>query len=121
MPELPKRPCRRSGCPEITAEGYCARHQAERRAQYDREQRPERCNLYSTSAWRTLRRWQLSQHPACEICKAEGRMTLASLVHHVQTVEDRPDLALSRANLMSLCDSCHSRLHATEKKKIGRW
>ena len=32
----------------------------------------------------------------------------ATLVDHIQTVKEAPDLAFSMENLQSLCDSCHS-------------
>lgn len=33
------------------------------------------------------------------------------MVHHKQTIEDRPDLRLDLSNLESLCDSCHQKTH----------
>jgi 5-methylcytosine-specific restriction endonuclease McrA len=66
--------------------------------------------FYDSPAWRALRREKLTLCPLCEICKAEGRITVATEVHHLKERRDHPELALSMSNLQSLCKSCHSRL-----------
>ena len=35
----------------------------------------------------------------------------ATMVHHVQPLDVRPDLALDLDNLRSLCEVCHNRAH----------
>lgn len=47
----------------------------------------------------------------CQRCKRYGRITQATTVHHIQHLEDRPDLAYDPANLMSVCQACHAALH----------
>ena len=113
MPSTPAKPCRRIGCTELTDNGLCPQHLAAQRATYDREKRPERHKLYSTIAWKNLREWHIARHPVCEQCKQIGRMTLATIVHHRQPIETHPELALTASNLESICDSCHSALHAS--------
>ena len=63
------------------------------------------------------------QHYECQICRAEGKIVKATIVHHVNFVRNRPDLALSKyytyegkqyRNLISVCSPCHNRVH-TEK------
>ena len=79
--------------------------------------RKERMKIYNSARWRELRRLKLSQDPLCEMCKRNGIVTLATDVHHKQSFMDYHDtqtrnvLAFSMDNLMSLCDSCHSKLH----------
>lgn len=54
----------------------------------------------------------------CQRCKARGRYAPAVIVHHVQHLRDRPDLALSvwdpdtgERQLVSLCKRCHEAEH----------
>ena len=48
-------------------------------------------------------------HPLCEMCLKEGRLTPVEEVHHIVPLSQggthRND------NLMSLCQSCHTKLH----------
>ena len=62
-------------------------------------------DIYATRRWQRLRLQVLVKHPLCECC---GRPS--SQVHHVESIEERPDLAFDEGNLMSLCAACHSRL-----------
>lgn len=87
----------------------------------------------------------------CQRCKEKGKLTIvkpvslykgtdikrkrSGVVHHVNEVKDRPDLALSKyyyddkgnkkRNLIVLCDSCHEIVHKRFEKKeplnIERW
>lgn len=45
----------------------------------------------------------------CEICLAEGRVTLVEEVHHIVPVSKGGTNEWS--NLMSLCRSCHTKIH----------
>lgn len=54
----------------------------------------------------------------CQLCKARGRYSKATIVHHVKHLRDRPDLALSlfdpdtgERQLISVCKTCHEREH----------
>jgi len=60
-------------------------------------------------AWQRLRLAYLAQHPLCRMCEAQGRVTAASVVDHVLTIADRPDLRLDWNNLQPLCKPCHDR------------
>ena len=79
--------------------------------------RKERMKIYNSARWRELRRLKLNKDPLCEICKRDGMVTPATDVHHKQSFMDYQDsetrkvMAFSLDNLMSLCDSCHSKLH----------
>ena len=48
-------------------------------------------------------------HPLCEMCLKEGRLTPVEEVHHIVPLSQggthRND------NLMSLCQSCHTKIH----------
>ncbi|SHJ64462.1 HNH endonuclease [Clostridium amylolyticum] len=47
----------------------------------------------------------------CQKHKARGKFHSAECVHHKEHLRDRPDLALTDSNLISLCNSCHNEEH----------
>lgn len=78
--------------------------------------------FYNSRAWRQLaREVKQAQNSECQRCKARGRYTPAKIVHHVQHLRDRPDLAYSRfyldekgnkhRQLVALCFPCHEEAH----------
>lgn len=73
--------------------------------------------LIHTGQWLRLRERRLTEHPACERCAAEGRITPAAEVHHVMPVEDALSVTEMRrrmfdyGNLRALCHECHVRAH----------
>lgn len=81
---------------------------------YDKKADP----FYKSRAWRSLRAMALERdHWLCQDClaaKARGEMIrprTATVVHHILSVEARPDLRLEIDNLVSLCDACHNKRH----------
>ena len=50
-----------------------------------------------------------AEHPLCEMCLKEGRLTPVQEVHHILPVSKGSTHA--RDNLMSLCQSCHTKIH----------
>lgn len=88
-----------------------------------------RHKFYIWTPWVNLRRQVLwLDHNECQRCKERGRYTLATMVHHVNHVEDRPDLALEiycydkagirHRNLISLCHDCHLLEHGWQQKRM---
>ncbi len=69
---------------------------------------------YATSKWRSLRKRHLAGEALCVMCKAEGVLTVATVVDHI--TPHKGDLALfwNPANLQSLCQSHHS----SDKQRI---
>lgn len=119
MPDAPLKVCRWPGCHELTRDrsGYCPAHQdraEERRKQHARLWSRERGNTtlrgYGRD-WQTLRESFLRDHPLCARCLAQGVIRPATVVHHVQPVEQRPDLRLNPDNLEALCRNCHELEH----------
>ena len=87
--------------------------------------------FYGTEAWKRCRAAALRRDGGlCVWCMRRGRVTvdakgrrwpvLATVVHHIQHLEDRPDLALDLDNLVSLCDSCHDEAHPEKRKNANR-
>ena len=110
MPYKPKKPCAYPGCPELTDGRYCAKHQKLINKQYEKYDRNPADRKRYQGEWRKIRDRYIHDHPLCEKCLEEGRFTRAEHVHHI--------LPLSQGgtneedNLMSVCKSCHSRIHA---------
>jgi 5-methylcytosine-specific restriction enzyme A len=49
-------------------------------------------------------------HPLCCFCQAEGRITAANTVDHVEPHKGDVILFFDQRNLQSLCPPCHSRV-----------
>lgn len=89
--------------------------------------------FYHTARWKRVRAMCLQRDQGmCQDCMRkfrDGKMehpNRATMVHHIIEYRDRPDLALSLDNLVSLCDSCHDRRHPDrgrggrpEEKQVG--
>lgn len=113
MPRRPRKPCAFPGCAELVEaeERFCSRH----RTQDAREDHRKRGNFRERgydSRWDKVKALKLIANPICEQCALEGRVTIATVVHHLIPVKERPDLLLSFDNLKSLCRRCHAREHA---------
>ena len=109
MPRKPKKPCAYPGCPELTDEQYCEKHKAEAVQSYERYQRRPDVHKKYGRAWKRIRDSYAAAHPLCERCLAEGRATAMDEVHHIIPISQGGTHA--RDNLMSLCRSCHNKIH----------
>lgn len=63
---------------------------------------------YKTKVWLQLRRIHLDREPLCRRCKGEGRLTAATVVHHVKPHKGDWTAFNDPANLASSCASCHN-------------
>lgn len=117
MPFKQKKPCAYPGCPELTHGKYCEKHQQQANRDYDRYHRTEEnYSRYHNSRWKEIRSAQLHRQPLCEMCLKEGRYVAATLVHHIIPLSEGGTNAAD--NLMSLCDSHHSKIHATNNFSV---
>lgn len=84
--------------------------------------------FYTWGPWKAVRREVLRlDKRECQHCKAKGKYTKASTVHHVNHVKNNPEMALSiwyrdqkgtiKRNLISICHDCHEAAHGYRKKK----
>jgi hypothetical protein len=72
--------------------------------------------LYDLRRWRRRSALQLKHHPMCQKCEAEGRVTAATLSHHVE--EHHGDLfKFHYGKLESLCHDCHLIAHGRAPKR----
>lgn len=79
----------------------------------------EERDFYLSPEWDHLRREVLRDDLyECQICKKAGRFRRAEIVHHINEIKHRPDLALTKEiegkdgkktrNLISVCWICHN-------------
>ena len=123
MAMKPLRPCRHPGCGVLVPGGYCAAHQP-KPADRSEEAKSWRW-MYGTDTWKRLRSAQLLAEPFCRECAKRGLRTQATDVDHIRDHKGDWDIFTDRANLESLCHSCHSRKtareqHQNERKKRRR-
>lgn len=68
--------------------------------------------FYVSGPWKRLRQEVLDeQNKECQMCKSKGKYKRATTVHHINHVKEFPWLALTKSNLMSVCNECHNILH----------
>ncbi|MDD2259444.1 MAG: HNH endonuclease signature motif containing protein [Bacilli bacterium] len=109
MPYKPKKPCAMQGCPELTHETYCEEHKALKQKQYETFKREPNHDKKYGNNWRRVRDLYVKQHPLCEQCLKKGKMIPVEEVHHIKPLSQGGTNKFS--NLMSLCQSCHTKIH----------
>ncbi|MBR3639367.1 MAG: HNH endonuclease [Clostridia bacterium] len=109
MPNKPKRPCRYPGCGRLSDGPYCEIHRKVVKKEYDRYERSPDINKKYGRAWKRIRDRYAAEHPLCEMCLKDGRLTPTEEVHHILPVSKGG--THSRDNLMALCRSCHTKIH----------
>ncbi|MDD4291045.1 MAG: HNH endonuclease signature motif containing protein [Clostridia bacterium] len=118
MPKKPRKPCAFPGCPNLTDKRYCAEHEKVINDRYNKYERPYDSSVRYGKEWKRIRNHYIKQHPLCEECKRNGKLTVATEVHHIVplgnggTHDDK--------NLMSLCKPCHSRITAESGDRWSR-
>lgn len=74
--------------------------------------------FYQSKAWKKLREIALDRdNNLCQKCLKHGEITDAKIVHHIVYVDDDFSKALKLNNLMSVCYSCHNKIHANDNDK----
>jgi len=109
MPRKAKRPCAYPGCPRLSDGRYCEEHQRLVAKDYNQHQRSPDVNKTYGREWRRVRKLYAEAHPLCEQCLKEGRLTPVEEVHHILPVSQGGTHSVT--NLMSLCQSCHTKIH----------
>ena len=113
-------------CNKLTRDesGYCSEHinvsknkERERYKVYNNHQRDsELHSFYKTKEWKVTREFVLARdNYLCQRCKDNKTFTEANFVHHIKELRDFKELALDVNNLISLCQSCHSIVHKSNK------
>jgi len=110
MPRKPKRPCSHPGCPELTDGRFCEKHEKEENKRYEKYDRDPAVRRRYGRAWKRIRDKFVSEHPFCEVCYGKGILVETEEVHHKIPLSKGG--THERSNLIALCKSCHSRVHA---------
>jgi len=75
--------------------------------------------FYRSAAWIHKRQEILQRdNYECQLCKAKGRFSRATCVHHIKHLNIYPELGLEESNLISLCDACHNDEHPEKIDKM---
>lgn len=109
MPMKPKRPCRFPGCPRLTDGVYCEEHAKLMEQHYEKFQRGYSTGKRYGRAWKRISDRYVRKHPLCEQCLKEGRYVAVEEVHHIVPLAEGG--SNDESNLMSLCRSCHEKIH----------
>jgi 5-methylcytosine-specific restriction protein A len=93
--------------------------------------RKERQAIYNTKRWKDLRRLMVQEHPLCQDCLENGRLTPTEEVHHAispfrrgLSPEEKERLAFDPDNLVCLCKECHIKRHMKDlpmSKKLDKY
>ena len=68
--------------------------------------------------WRRLRDRVLREQRWCQEAKRYGELKPAEIVHHVWPVEDYPEYAYCRWNLIALTKAAHGKMHDRDTRKL---
>jgi 5-methylcytosine-specific restriction protein A len=117
MPTAAKRPCSWPGCNTLVDSGRCDKHKRQERRSYDEYRGSASSRGYGWK-WQKYRKRFLAAHPLCAICEANGRVTPATEVDHIEPHKGDQVKFWQGSNHQALCKPCHSRKTATED---GRW
>lgn len=68
--------------------------------------------FYNSKTWRRIAHKVIrAAHYECQLCKAEHKLSRATVAHHVKHLREFPELAYDERNLMPLCHDCHDKVH----------
>ncbi len=121
MARKPLKPCRNQ-CGQYTRETYCTAC-CKRVGGRDGKRASSSVRGYDRR-WRRLRAAKLRQSPLCELCLATGRTEPATVVHHLDPVDDGNPVLCALDRLESNCLSCHSKGEgwgaAMSRQRVGQ-
>lgn len=109
MPRKPKQPCAYPGCPNLSEGRYCEKHRKLMEKNYEKYSRDPAVHKKYGRAWKRIRDNYVKAHPFCERCFANGILVPVEEVHHKVPISQGG--THDPSNLMSLCKSCHNKIH----------
>lgn len=104
MPLKPLKPCKQTGCPELTSGSYCESH-----GSLNINKRSNASKRGYGSRWRSSRDRFLKANPLCLYCLKEDRMIKASVVDHVVPHRGDKILFWDETNWQALCEHHHNK------------
>jgi len=101
--------CNYHGCNKLIKKGinYCHEHSKE----HD--------NNYKGRNWKVIRKRKILDDPLCEVCLKNNEVKKATIVHHIKDGQLFKELFFDYDNLMSVCRSCHNKIHSVKVNEIG--
>ena len=76
-------------------------------------------SFYDTKRWLRKRANVMRRDEyKCKECLRYGKTSEAQMVHHIYPLEHYPQYNLTDINLISLCDSCHGKMHDRNNNAI---
>lgn len=118
---MARRPCCRSGCPNLVDKGYCAQHaQSSPRAVLE-QKRPSAAKRGYGRRWQAMRENYFRMHPLCaDIYGDHGQRAVAATeLDHVVPHKGDMEKFWDPTNLQGLCKECHSKKTATEESSFA--
>lgn len=109
MPRKPKQPCAYPSCPNLSDGRYCEQHRKLIEKNYEQCSRDSDVHKKYGRAWKRIRDSYVKTHPFCERCFERGILVPVEEVHHKVPISQGG--THDRSNLMSLCKSCHNKIH----------
>lgn len=77
-------------------------------------------DFYHSKKWEHMRKSILRRDEyKCKWCRRYGKNTEASHVHHILPYEYYPEYSMERWNLISLCQSCHNKMHDRDTHELS--
>lgn len=116
VPSKPKKPCAYPGCPALVTGRYCEEHARKANSDYEKFSRDKNTKRRYGRAWKRIRDKYAAEHPFCEKCYEHGVLVPVEEIHHKLPLSEGG--THDRSNLIALCKSCHSQIHA---KRGDRW
>jgi 5-methylcytosine-specific restriction protein A len=116
MPKKPKHPCAYGSCPKLTDRRYCPEHERLKNHNYEKYGRDKDSKRRYGRAWKRIRNKYAAEHPFCELCYERGVLVPTEEIHHKLPLSEGG--THDQSNLIALCKSCHSQIHA---KRGDRW
>nr|WP_253292363.1 HNH endonuclease signature motif containing protein [Blautia sp. MSJ-9] len=116
VPSKPKKPCAYPGCPALVTGRYCAEHAKKVNSDYEKYGRDKNAKRRYGRAWKRIRDKYAAGHPFCEKCYERGVLVPVEEIHHKLPLSEGG--THDRSNLIALCKSCHSQIHA---KRGDHW
>ena len=105
-------------CGKKLIQGVRCSCQNERHKIYNAERRDQEKNqFYHSAAWnRLVKAVKARANGLDEYALAQGQIEAGNTVHHIFTIDERPDLKLSLGNLIYLSAKNHNRIHNIYEK-----
>ncbi len=84
---------------------------------YNHRRDSEVYRFYESTEWSKAREVVKTRDAyMCQLCLLDGIGKEAQLVHHIEELKESWERRLDPANLISLCDSCHKKVHSWYSK-----